>query len=79
MTTKWCEVLARIIPRLRHDDDKARAAGLTCREEAAAVSAAQRAIEPLITAQTEYLVRKGEINGFTRQLQTGFQRQHRGE
>lgn len=72
---KRCEVIARLIPRLRTDDSSDEDTS----REAAAISAEQRALEPLITEQTAYLVRRGEINGFTRQLQTGFRRQSRGE
>jgi hypothetical protein len=36
------------------------------------------ALAPVIDAQTEYLVRKGEINGFTRQLEAGFQKKISG-
>jgi len=60
-------MLARLI-RHRGEDTSA------LRAEAVEVTAEQRALAPLIDAQTDYLVKKAEINGFTRQLRAGFAR-----
>lgn len=67
---KWSEKLARVIPWLAREDDDTRR---LC-DVAAAVRREQQELAPAIKAQTDYLIRKGEINGFTRQLQVGFQR-----
>lgn len=72
---KWSDVIARLMPgrRVRPDETERLCA------EAAAVTAEQEALMPVIDAQTRYLVRKGEINGFTRQLEAGFARRLAGE
>lgn len=49
------------------------------RSEAAAVSQEQKILAPIIREQTDYLVEKGRINGFSRQLQIGFERRAGGE
>jgi hypothetical protein len=67
---KWSEMLSRLIPWLERDDD---ADHQQLREETATMEREQQALAPFIADQTEYLVRKGQINGFTRQLRIGFQ------
>lgn len=67
---KWSDKLARVIPWLRTEDDDTRR---LC-DDAAAVRREQQKLAPIINAQTDYLVRKGEVNGFTRQLQIGFRK-----
>jgi hypothetical protein len=68
-------MLTKLIPWLETGDDGDR----HLREEAAAIREEQQALAPIIDAQTAYLVRKGEINGFTRQLRAGFQSNLPGE
>lgn len=63
----WFDLLTRLIRQ--HDDDDA-----SMRAEVTAVAEEQRALAPVIDAQTDYLVTKAELNGFTRQLRAGFHR-----
>ena len=72
---KWSEMLARLIPWLDTNDDD----GQQLHAAAAAVSQEQTDLAPYIDAQTDYLVRKGAINGFTAQLHAGFARRATGE
>lgn len=72
---KWSDMLARVIPWFRTEDDDTRR---LC-DDAAAVRREQQQLAPFINAQTDYLVRKGELNGFTRQLRVGFERGTAGE
>lgn len=73
---KWSEMLAKLIPWFDTDDvEETR----RVRDESAASLAAQEFLVPLIDAQTAYLVNKGEVNGFTRQLRLGFERRATGE
>jgi hypothetical protein len=67
--TRWSEIMAKLIPWLDTDARDARV-----RKESERVRREAEALAPVIDAQTEYLVRKGEINGFTRQLEAGFQK-----
>lgn len=71
----WSERLARVIPWIFAEDADIR----RIRDEAATISAEAEDLAPLIDRQTAYLVRKGQINGFTSQLQRGFQRKTDGE
>lgn len=72
---KWSDMIAKLIPWLDTDAEDTR----RLRDNSAAVRREQEALAPFIEAQTEYLVRKGEINGFTTQLQAGFQKRITGE
>jgi hypothetical protein len=47
--------------------------------EAQAVTSEQVALAPHIDQMTGFLVEKAQINGFTRQLRTGFKRRNSGE
>lgn len=67
---KWSDKLARVIPWIHTEDEDTRR---LC-DDAAAVRREQQELAPIINAQTAYLVRKGEVNGFTRQLQNGFRK-----
>jgi hypothetical protein len=71
--TRWSEIMAKLIPWLDTDARDARV-----RKESERVRREAEALAPVIDAQTEYLVRKGEINGFTRQLEAGFQKKISG-
>ena len=72
---KWFEMAVRVFPwKTTERDDTRRLVG-----EAAKLADEQEALAPMIEDQTDYLVSKGEINGFTRQLQLGFQRRLTGE
>lgn len=73
---KWSEMVGRLIPWTRTDDPDVRRR--VC-AEAAAVTAEQEALAPFIEEMTDYLVAKAKINGFTRQLQDGFERRSIGE
>lgn len=67
---KWSDMLTRLIPWLDTDDaDEQR----RLRTETADIEREQQALAPFICDQTEYLVRKGQINGFSNQLRLGFQ------
>lgn len=68
---KWSEMLAKVIPWLDTGDD---AEHRQLREEIADIEREQHELAPLIADQTEYLVRRAEINGFSKQLRLGFQR-----
>lgn len=72
---KWSDMIAKLIPWLDTDHDEAR----RLRDKSAAVRREQEALAPFIEAQTDYLVKKGEVNGFTSQLQAGFQKKIAGE
>lgn len=72
---KWSEMLTKLIPWRDTEDKDAR----RLRERAAAVRREQQALAPYIDAQTEYLVARGEVNGFTRQLRDGFRMKNVGE
>lgn len=67
---KWSDRLARVIPWLRTEDQDTRR---LC-DDAVAVRREQQELAPIINAQTAYLVGKGEVNGFTSQLQNGFRK-----
>lgn len=71
-------MLARAIPWMR-STGKADAESLRLREETAAITAEAEALAPAIKAQSEFLVERGEINGFTHQLRAGFARKLAGE
>lgn len=71
---KWSDVVAHMRPGRRERSETKR----VC-EETAAATAEQEQLGQFIDAQTDYLVRKGEINGFTRQLRVGFARRLAGE
>lgn len=66
---KWSEMLTRLIPWLDRDDDQ----HAQLRTETADIEREQEALAPFIADQTEYLVHKGTINGFSKQLRLGFQ------
>lgn len=70
------DMFAKAFRRLPREDEGLRD---RIRAEAAAVSEEQEILAPLIKEQTSYLVEKGRINGFTRQLQIGFERRAGGE
>lgn len=73
---KWSEMLARVIPWLDTEDaDEQR----QLREELADLEREQQTLAPYIADQTAYLVRKGKVNGFTRQLRMGFEQRATGE
>lgn len=72
---KWSDVFAKLIPWLDTDAEETG----RLRAKSAAVRREQEALAPFIEAQTEYLIQKGEVNGFTRQLQAGFQKKIAGE
>lgn len=72
---KWSDMLHSLIPWTRTDDKDARR---VC-AEAQAITDEQEALAPVICEMTEFLVARGKINGFTRQLQDGFARRHIGE
>lgn len=67
---KWSEMLTRLIPWLDRDDADQHT---QLRTETADIEREQEALAPFIADQTEYLVRKGTINGFSNQLRLGFQ------
>lgn len=67
---KWSEIVARIIPWLNTDDAHH---GTQLRQETAALEKEQHELAPFIDDQTEYLTRRGAVNGFTDQLRLGFQ------
>lgn len=67
---KWSEILARLIPWLEFDDTQERQ---ELRSEIADIERNQQELAPLIADQTEYLLRRGEVNGFSSQLRLGFQ------
>lgn len=67
---KWSEMLGRVIPWLDTGDDEADQAA---RAEAAEIRREQEDLAPIIAEQTAILVRRGQMNGFTRQLRAGFQ------
>lgn len=73
---KWSEMLARLIPWLDTDDADERR---RLHEESADIEREQQALAPFIADQTEYLVRKGQLNGFSNQLRLGFQQRATGE
>ena len=72
---KWSDMLARAIPWFRAEvDDTQRSI-----DDALSVRETAQAIAPAIQAQSDYMVRKGVVNGFTSQLTAGFQRRTVGE
>lgn len=73
---KWSDMVGRLIPWTRTEDPDTRHRIVA---EAQAVTDEQQALAPFIDEMTEYLVEKAEINGFTRQLRTGFERRQHGE
>lgn len=73
---KWSDMVGRLIPWSRMDDTATRRK--LC-ADAAASTAEQEALAPFIDEMTDYLVERARINGFTRQLRTGFARRHTGE
>lgn len=72
---KWSDVIARLMPSRR---ERSGETDRLC-AEAADIAREQEALAPFIDEQTNYLVTKGEINGFTRQLRSGFARRLAGE
>jgi hypothetical protein len=70
----WSEVLARIIPWLRAEEDTT-----PLRDEAVSVRLQQQGMAVAIHEQSDYLVSRGRINGFTQQLTRGFQQRSTGE
>lgn len=72
---KWSDMAARVLPWIFAEGEDTR----RFRDEAARLTAEQEALAPMIDEQTAYLVSKGELNGFTLQLQRGFQRRLAGE
>lgn len=68
---KWSEMLTRLIPWLDTDDADERR---RLSKESADLEREQQALAPFIADQTEYLVTKGQINGFSNQLRLGFER-----
>lgn len=73
---KWSEMLARLIPWFDTDNAEEQQ---RLREETADLDREQRALAPFIADQTEYLVRRGSVNGFSSQLRLGFERRATGE
>lgn len=69
---KWSDVFTRLLMPWSSTVDEVDVEQI--REECAEVRREQQALAPFIDAQTEYLVSKAELNGFTRQLRYGFQR-----
>ena len=67
---KWSEMWARVIPWLDVDDTDDR----RLQTETADMEREQHALAPFIADQTEYLISKGSVNGFSSQLRMGFQR-----
>jgi hypothetical protein len=67
---KWSEMLARLIPWLDTDDGDA---DRQVRDETADMQREQQELAPFIADQTEYLISKGQVNGFSGQLRLGFQ------
>lgn len=67
---KWSDILTRLIPWLDTDDTEAHQ---RLRTETADMAREQQALAPFIADQTDYLVSKGTLNGFSKQLRLGFQ------
>lgn len=68
---KWSEMLTRLIPWLvPGDTDDER----QLQEETLTGEREQHELAPYIADQTEYLISKGLINGFSGQLRLGFER-----
>lgn len=72
---KWSDLLTKLIPWLDTGDEEAE----RYRAQMAVVRREQQALAPIIDAQTEFLVTRGEVNGFTRQLREGFRLKNVGE
>lgn len=70
-------MLAKLIPWRGLDHDSCETRRL--REETAAFSDEARSLAPMIAAQSDYLARKAELNGFSRQLRDGFERRSTGQ